>query len=305
LKYIELGNEERVDDNYYKKFKAVAEVIWAKNPSIILIVGDFSYHKVITDPFNFSGADSGITTLAGQQKILQLAKEHNREVWFDLHVWTENPQPDGSLPGMFSYFDALDKIADGAKHKVLVFELNANNHAQRRALSNAFALNAIQRDGRLPITCSANCLQPDGQNDNSWDQGLLFLNPSQVWLQPPGYVTQIYSHNYQPVEVRSTVTDPNKNLDASAQLSEDGKTLVLKVVNLGEKVTTASIRIHGYLTAHHAAEAEELSGSLDAVNTAAMSRQIQPAQKHWQPHFKDDETRYEFQPYSITVLKFN
>jgi len=77
LKYIELGNEERVDDDYFKKFKAVAEVIWAKDPSIILIVGDFEYHRVITNPFNFTGADSGITTLAGQQRILQLSKQHD------------------------------------------------------------------------------------------------------------------------------------------------------------------------------------------------------------------------------------
>ena len=232
LKYIELGNEERVDDNYFEKFKAVAEVIWAKDPSIILIVGDFEYHRVITDPFNFSGADGGITTLAGQQKILQLAKQHDREVWFDLHVWTDNPQPDSTLASMFSYIDAMDKIADGAKHKVLVFELNANNHSQRRALANALAVNAIQRDGRLPITCSANCLQPDGQNDNGWDQGLLFLNPSQVWLQPPGYVTQMISRNYQPLVVKPKA---DRDVDVSATRSEDGKTLVLQVVTLAKR----------------------------------------------------------------------
>ena len=54
-------------------------------------------------------------------------------------------------------------------------------------------LTPIERDGRLPIATSANCLQPDRQNDNGWNQGLLFLNPSQVWLQPPGYVTQMLS----------------------------------------------------------------------------------------------------------------
>ena len=50
------------------------------------------------------------------------------------------------------------------------------------------------RDGRVPICTSANGLQPDGQNDNGWDQGLLFLNTSQVWLQPPGYAAQMFSH---------------------------------------------------------------------------------------------------------------
>jgi Alpha-L-arabinofuranosidase C-terminal domain len=269
-----------------------------------LIVGDFSYHKVITDPFHFSGADSGITTLAAQQKILQFAKQHDREVWFDLHVWTENPEPDGSLPGMFSYIDALDKIADGAKHKVLIFELNANNHAQRRALSNALALNAIQRDGRLPITCSANSLQPDGQNDNSWDQGLLFLNPSQVWLQPPGYVTQLYSQNYQPIEVRSRVNDSNHDLDVSSQLSQDGKTLILKVINRGATVAATSLQIHGYAPAHPVVEVQELSGPLASANTAATPQQIQPVQKQWQPVFTNGETHCDFPPYSITVLKF-
>ena len=304
LKYIELGNEERVDNNYFEKFKAVAEVFWAKDPAIILIAGDFSYHKVITDPFNFTGADGGITTLASQQKILDLAKQHNREVWFDLHVWTDGPRPDSTLESMFSYINAMDKIAAGAKHKVLVFELNADNHSQRRALANALAVNAIQRDGRLPITCSANCLQPDGQNENGWNQGLLFLNPSQVWLQPPGYVTKMYSANYQPVEVRSSVSDSNNDLDVSSQLSQDGKTLVLEVVNLGEKVASASIRIHGYSPAHPAADVEELSGSLYEANTATMTQQIQPIQKHWQPIFNNDEAKYDFQPRSITVLKF-
>jgi alpha-L-arabinofuranosidase len=305
LKYIELGNEERVDDNYFKKFKAIAEVIWAKDPAVILIVGDFSYHKVITDPFNFTGADGGIKTLAGQQKILQLAKQHDREVWFDLHVWTDGPRPDSTLASMFSYIDAMDKIADGAKHKVLVFELNALNHSQRRALANALAMNAIQRDGRLPITCSANCLQPDGQNENGWNQGLLFLNPSQVWLQPPGYVTKMYSENYQPVEVRSSVSDSNNDLDVSSQLSQDGKTLVLKVVNLGEKVASASIRIHGYSPAHPAADVEEISGSLPEANTATMPQQIQSIRKQWQPRFENGKAEYDFQPHSFTVIKFN
>ena len=31
------------------------------------------------------------------------------------------------------------------------------------------------------------------QNDNGWNQGLLFLSPSQVWAQPPYYVTQMDS----------------------------------------------------------------------------------------------------------------
>jgi hypothetical protein len=301
LKYIELGNEERVDDNYFAKFKAVAEVIWAKDPSIILIVGDFSYHSVITDPFNFTGADSGITTLAAQQKILQLARQHAREVWFDLHVWTDGPRPDSTLPAMFSYIDAMDRIAGDAKHKVLVFELNANNHSQRRALANALAINAIQRDGRLPITSSANCLQPDGQNDNGWDQGLLFLNPSQAWLQPPGFVTQMISRNYEPLAVKSE--SPAQDLDVSATKSEDGKTLVLQVVNVGETAVTLPLKISGFVPIKPVAQVLTLEGALDAHNTASMTGAIKPAATEWKHGLENGETTVTFPARSFTVIR--
>lgn len=302
LKYLELGNEERVDDDYFKKFKTLAEVIWAKDPDIILIVGDFSYHKVITDPFHFDGADSGITTLATQQKILQLAKQHDREVWFDLHVWTDGPRTDGSLAGMFSYIDALDKLANGARHHVIIFELNANNHDQRRALGNAMALNAIQRDGRLPITCSANSLQPDGQNDNSWDQGLLFLNPSQVWLQPPGYVTQMISRNFAPLVVQADNT--SSNLDVSATKSDDGKRLVVQVVNPGAHSITVPLTLAGFVPATATAQVITLAAPLEARNTAAAPAAIKPVTTRWQPDLKNGQTSVVFPANSFTILRF-
>ena len=198
LRYLELGNEERVDEKYAATFEALAKAIWAKDRDVILVVGDFAYDEPIRDPMNFTGAASKITNLAGHRKILALAREHGREVWFDVHLGTDGPGPSGSLKALPSFIDALAKVADGAKHKVVVFEYNAQNHAVRRALGNALATNTIERDGRLPIVTSANCLQPDGQNDNGWDQGLLFLNPSQVWLQPPGYVTQMLARNHLP-----------------------------------------------------------------------------------------------------------
>ena len=304
LKYLELGNEETVNSTYYQKFQALAQAIWAKDSDIIIVVGDFSYHQVITNPLHFGGADSKITNLSAQQKILQLARQYHREVWFDLHVWTDGPTPDSSLAAMFSYDDALGEIANGAKYKVVVFELNANNHSQRRALANALAISAVERDGRIPVVTSANCLQPDGENDNGWDQGLLFLNPSQVWLQPPGYVTKMISHNYEPVSIESQVRGSGNDLKVSAKRSKDGKTLVLDAVNLGPRATVATIIIHGYSSAQPAM-VEELAGPLNMMNPAAASSRVHPIQKLWQAKFEKDKTEYDFPPYSFTVIKFN
>jgi len=88
LKFLELGNEEAVDETYWQKFKPMAEAIWARDSAVTLVVGDFAYDRVIEDPYNFSGAPR-IKTLAAHQKILNLAKEHGREIWFDVHIGTE------------------------------------------------------------------------------------------------------------------------------------------------------------------------------------------------------------------------
>ena len=304
LRYIELGNEERVDEKYAGKFEALARAIWAKDQDIILVVGDFVYGEVIRDPFNFRGAAAGITNLAGQQRILQLAKQLSREVWFDVHVGTDGPRPDSSFGGMFSFVDALAKIADGAKHQVVVFEFNAGNHAQQRALANALAINAIERDGRIPVAASANGLQPDGQNDNGWDQGLLFLNPAQVWLQPPGYVTQMISGNYQPKLVQCEVTGGACKLDANAKRSDDGKTLVLQVVNPGATGVTAQIRMAGFVPGKTEAQVTELSGPLAAVNPADKTDAIVPQRSVWQHQLKEGIGSRTFPPHSFTMLRF-
>ncbi len=304
LRYVELGNEERVDEKYADKFEALARAIWAKDKDIIPVVGDFAYNKLIQDPFNFTGADSGITNLAAQQRILQFAKANDCEVWFDIHVNTERPEPsNASLAGMFSFENALDKVADGARHKVVVFELNAGNHAQRRALANALAILAIERDGRIPIVTSANGLQPDGQNDNGWDQGLVFLNPSQVWLQPPGYVTQMLSRNYLPQRVQCDLTGSQGRVDAIATRSEDGRTLVLQAVNPGDLPVTAQIHIAGFIPALPTAQVTELSGDLDAVNTAGQIEAIVPKHSQWKHGIKEGFAGYTFPPHSLTVMR--
>jgi len=305
LKYLELGNEERVDEDYWRKFKPLAEAIWAKDPEIIIVVGDFIYGKPIENPFDFTGAASGITSLATQQKILELARQHGREVWFEVHIGTDGPGASQELLALPTYVEALDKISGGARHKVAVFEFNAGNHQHRRALANALAIHAIERiSERLPVACSANCLQCDGQNDNGWDQGLLFLNPSRVWLQPPGYVTRTISRNYLPLLVKTEVQGAGGKLDVSAKCSEDARTLVLQVVNLSDASVPARIQLEGFVPSIPTATIEELSGPLDAVNTAENPSRIVPRRTEWRHQFASDNVRHSFPPHSFTILRF-
>lgn len=305
LKFLELGNEEAINENYWQKFKPLAEAIWAKDASIIIVVGDFVYGKPIEDPFSFEGAASRITTMAAHQKILQLAREREREVWFDIHIGTEQPHGLGELRVVPTYVRALDKVSGGARHKVAIFELNAGNHAHRRGLANACAISELERSGEsVPLVCSANCLQPDKQNDNSWDQGLLFLNPSQVWLQSPGYVTQMISRNYLPKCVRSEVQAPGGALTVTAKTSEDGKVLQLQVANIEKAPVAATIALDGFTPAKPTAHVTELAGQMSDVNTAEEPEHIKPKESDWPHQANDGIVNYTFPPFSFTVVRF-
>jgi alpha-L-arabinofuranosidase len=304
LKYIELGNEEAVNENYWRKFKPLAEAIWAKDPGVVLVVGDFAYDKAIEDPYNFSGAPS-IRTLAAHKKILDLAREHDREVWFDVHIGTEQPPAPDGVPGVRTFIEQLDRLSPGAKYKVVVFEFNAGNHAMKRALANACAINQLERLGdRIQIACSANCLQPYKQNDNDWNQGLLFLSPSQVWPQPPYYVTQMAARNYLPLCVKAETTSPGNALDVTATRSEDGKTLTLQVVNTGKTALPAQLKLDGFVPQKPTAHATVLMGDWEAINTPEQPERIKPSESEWQHGSAGGVVSRTFAPYSFTVLQF-
>jgi alpha-L-arabinofuranosidase len=304
LKYLELGNEEAVNKDYWKRFKPLAEAIWAKDPGIILVVGDFAYDQAIVDPYNFRGAPS-IKSLAAHKKILDLAQQHDREVWFDVHIGTEEPPAPNGLPGVRSFIDQLGRLSPGARYKVAIFEFNANNHALKRALANACAINQIQRlSDRIAIACSANCLQPYKQNDNGWNQGLLFLSPSEVWAQPPYYVMQMVSRHYLPLCVKTEATSPGNALDASATLSEDGEALTLQVVNTGRLPLPTRIELTGFVPGKAVTHATVLTGDWEAINTPDQPDRVRPTESDWHPEFTGGAATRAFPPYSFTVLCF-
>jgi hypothetical protein len=170
-------------------------------------------------------------------------------------------------------------------------------------LANALAIQRFQRDGRVPVVCSANCLQPDRQNDNGWDQGLLFLNPSQVWLQPPGHVTRLFAHNYQPWLVRAEVQGAGDAQDVAATVSEDGKTLVVHVVNTSDRAVTARLEWRHFQPVRPVAVVEELSGPLDARNTASQPNRITPQTTLWRHAESGPQPTKTFAPHSVTVIR--
>jgi hypothetical protein len=303
LRHLEFGNEEAVDESYWQRFRAVAEAVWAKDPDIILIVGDFAYNDRITDPFSFKGAPR-IKSLGAHKKILELARSHKRPVWFDVHVSNHEPkepaQLRGGIHGLRDFGRELKKLCPEADFKVCVFEENATNHKLRRGLAHAHAINELERSGDLvPIVCAANCLQPDRQNDNGWDQGLLFLSPSKVWGQPSYYVTQMVARRHLPHCVRADV-DGGGALNVTAKASADGKVLQLQVVNLEGKPLRVKLDLGGFTPRLPTLQVTEIGGKLDDANTPEEPRRVSP-RENTVPLGRRSE--YTFPAYSFTILR--
>lgn len=305
LRYVEIGNEERVDDAYYRRFEAIAKAMWAVDSEITLIVGDFSYDKPLDNPDHISGTASGITDLSAQRNILKLAKANNRAVWFDIHIWNDEPNNIPQLPIAQTFSSALEKMSTGADFRVIVFELNANNNLHRRGIANALAINSLERGEQpFPIICSANCLQVDDQNDNGWDQGLLFLNSTSVWAQSPGYVMQMIHENSMSVCVKSELMDPTGDLDVTVKSDSKGKILVLQVVNKGVTPHTVLLSLEDFKPVKHQLRATELAGSMNARNTASLPEEIIPVKKVMPFTLKNGDMNFTFKPSSFTVLRF-
>lgn len=303
LKYIELGNEEAVNDAYWARFEPLARAIWAKDPSVVIVVGDFCYSQEIKDPWSFSGG-AVVNSLSAHKKILELAKAEGKSVWFDLHVGNDDPHqvfsPEGGYFGLLSYVKALKQISPGADFKIAVFEENAGNHQVRRALGHALMVDALERAGDdVRIVCAANCLQPDGQNDNGWDQGLLFLSPRSVWGQGAYYVTQMLARYYLPLCVKASSS--SADLDVTAKRSEDGQVLQVQVVNMSDAPIAADLSFGDWAPKESSFRVVSICGDWNAVNTEREPRKVVSKSSVRKVGTRPSHT---FPARSFTILRF-
>lgn len=226
VKYIEIGNEEvifngdskQAYEEYVTRFKLLHQAMKQKDSSLKFI------HAAWWRP--------------GSPNMEYVFKELNGKAdYWDLHVGGDDPRTGLDTDKQLTEMQRLFKLWDPeTKMKIAVFEENGSKHGIQRALGHATNLNAIRRHSDFVLTSSpANALQPYLQNDNDWDQGQIFFTNDQVWGMPPFYAQKMQSEQHLPLLVKSTVEG---DLDVTATRSEDGKTLVLHVVNTGLDVNT-------------------------------------------------------------------
>ena len=292
LRYIEIGNEEAIDGDkawyarYLKSFKILYAAMHARDPGLKFVIAAW--------------------WRPDEPLCKQIVQELNGKasLW-DVHVGGDNMHDGADVDKQITQMQALlAKWSPGTALKACIFEENGDHHDLRRALGHAHILNVTERHGDFVLMdCPANCLQPWLQNDNGWNQGQVFFTPKQVWGMPPFYAQQMAARNYLPLRIMSETDSPADDLDVTATRSEDGKTLVLKVVNMGNLQHRATIKLSGFLPLPDASIWTLTSNDLDAVNSPEKPEYIHTAQTALPNASALFE--YNFKPYSYTILRFH
>jgi alpha-L-arabinofuranosidase len=79
--------------------------------------------------------------------------------------------------------------------------------------------------------------------------------------------------------VKVEVASPAGALDATALRSEDGRSLVLEVTNIGDLPARTTVRLEGFEPKGATARLTELSGELTGVNTPQDPERIAPRER--------------------------
>jgi hypothetical protein len=279
LRYLQIGNEEHtkcgrdwatIRADYPAHFRDLLAAVVAQDPQMTVIMSPWLYgEKELDIPENREL----------MKQLLDAARGHR--VLFDVHVGGDGLRDadvvERFIPRLRAY---LDEIDPGNRVRFCILEENGLRHDLQRALGHAHNLNTVERlAGEVVIDCAANCLQPYGQHDNYWDQGQLFFTPGQVWGMPPYYATQMIARHFQPLCVRAGVTGDGGALDVTATRSEDGRVVVLKVVNLEAEALPVTICLESGPAGTGRACISQLAGALSDENTPESPCRVAPVER--------------------------
>jgi alpha-L-arabinofuranosidase len=108
----------------------------------------------------------------------------------------------------------------------------------------------------------------------------------------------------QPLLVQSDARGRADKISVNAKRSEDGKSLVVQVVNWDDAPRRALIQVEGFSPSRPLAKVSQLSGAFDAANTAEAPDRVKPEQSDWRHEWNKGAATYTFAPRSFTVIRF-
>ena len=282
LKYLGVGNEDRITPVFRERFEMIHKAVKAKHPEIVVVgtVGPFP-----------DGEDYDNGWRIANELQLEMVDEHYYKPpqWF----WDNLQRYDGY---------------DRSKAKVYVGEYAAHDDKRRRTLRAAIAeaagLTGFERNGDVVSFASyAPLLARHGRTN--WDPDLIYFNATQVFPTISYHVQRLFGRNSGDSYLATAVGDPGKPATLAASTVRDSRSgdVILKIVNGAGKARPLRIEFAGIRSLRGKATKTVLAGpDPDAVNEDNKPPAVRPESS---PIAVAPAFDYEAPANSLTVIRIS
>ena len=244
LKYLGLGNEERITPEFEERFRYIYDKVRAQHPEIVVVgtAGPGS-HKGNPDYDN--------SWRLAEQIDLPIIDEH----YYEPRDYFLNNQHN---------YDAYPRTR---KTKVYLGEYAAKDKKLIDALYEALYLIGVERNGDVVAMTSYAPLFAK-KNHTNWNPDLIYFDNEKVFLTPSYYVQQMFgmsAGNYYYEGIAKCDKEDKYNA-SSCVLSVDKGKLYLKLVNASAEERTFNADLSRFTLASKIAEVLTLEGERDQEN---------------------------------------
>lgn len=276
LKYLGLGNEERISPEFIERFKYIYNKVRAKHPEIV-IVGT-------AGPGSHPGNRD-------YEKGWELAQEIDLPI-LDEHYYEPR--------NYFIDSKQYDNYPRDRKTKVYLGEYAAKDKKLQDALAEAIYLMHVEKNGDVVCMTSYAPLFAR-KNGTQWNPDLIYYDNERPYLTCSYYVQQIFgqsSGNYYYGDC-VTIKDSDKFQNQSVVLNTKTRELFVKVANASGDKKTAEIDLSRFKGIKSVAEKTLLAGQPDDENNFDK----QPIAPKVEKIKVQKKMSLDIEPYSLTMLK--
>ncbi len=276
LKYLGIGNEEKITPEFEERFKYIYNIVRKKHPEIIIVgtAGPGS-HKGNPD------FDNGWRI--AEETDLAILDEH----YYEPKEYFINNQAN------------YDNYPRDRKTKVYLGEYAAKDRKLQDALAEALYLLGVERNGDVVAMTSYAPLFAKKHHE-SWNPDLIYFDNSNVILTCSYYVQQMFgttAGNYYYGDV-ATIKGGDKYQGTSCVLNTEKRELYIKLVNAAGDAKDASIdlsrfKIKSKATITTMSGQPEQQNYFDAQPVAPVTKDIKMSKK----------MTLSVEPYSCSVIR--
>lgn len=293
LEYIGIGNEQW-GEAYFERYEAFQKVLSREHPEIRLIT---------CAGWNSEGKDfdTAYTWMRANRDKAYAVDEHfyKSPEWFLENV-RRYDNYDRTLPKVFAGEYAVHSSPETARRE--------NNW--QAALCEAAFLTGIERNAdHVVMTCYAPLLARTGHNQ--WQPNLIWFDNTHVYGTPSYYVQKLFSNNTGTALIRTLAkASPPDTLKTVSSLSEDGKHIYCKLVNLAAEPEELLLNLQAPCHAWTGCSCtcSVITAPPDAVNSHQFPENVSPrtqqAALDIAPGGQTASLRLTLPEYSVAVLDF-